>query len=58
VNIDADSSQVDLLIHAVANTWSSIVVLAQLAMNRDPIAKLLRVHDGFPHSRRRGGYLD
>src|ERR1700722_13635219 len=58
VNIDADSPQVELLVHVVAGPWNSIVVVAQLAMNRDPVAEAIGVYDGFPHRRGGGGDLD
>src|SRR6185437_8667391 len=49
VNIDANSSQVDLLIHAIPHVCGIALAVAQLAVNRDPIDQSRRVHHRVPY---------
>lgn len=52
VNIEADSTEVDLLVHPVAHAWWSVVVVMQLAVNSHPIGETIWIHDDLPHLHR------
>ena len=53
VNVEADTAQMHLLIHPVADARRTCVRATQPAVDRDPVAQPVRVHDQFPHVLRR-----
>src|SRR5262249_12849076 len=54
VNIEADAAQMDSLLHLVSDAGRTAVSVDQAAVNRDPIAEAIGVHDQLPHIFGRG----
>jgi hypothetical protein len=49
VNIEADAAQMDSLLHLVSDAGRTAVSVDQAAVNRDPVAEAIGVHDELPH---------
>jgi hypothetical protein len=49
VNIEADAAQMDSLLHLVSDAGRTAVGVDQAAVNRDPVAEAIGVHDQLPH---------
>src|SRR5450759_2532576 len=54
VNLEADPSHMDLLVHPVADTRRPRVGMKQLAVNGDPFLQRSGIHDRLPHIGGRG----
>src|SRR5437588_1110498 len=48
VNLEVDSAHVYLLVHLVSHARSTLVGMHEPAVNRDPVAQAIGVHDHFP----------
>ena len=51
VNLQADAPHVDPLVHRVSHPRRAVVGMNQPAVNRDPLAQAIGVHDHLPHLR-------
>jgi hypothetical protein len=49
VNIEAYAAHVDSLIHLKSDAGRTAVSVDQAAVNRDPVAEAIGVHDHLPH---------
>jgi hypothetical protein len=55
VNIEAYAAYVESLIHLISDAGRTAVSVDQAAVNRDPVAEAIGVHDHLPHVFRCGG---